>query len=308
MPDPTRIRSAFLVEQGYSVEGDVLKNVVLLGPVSTNGHEYTPEAMQSAVPLYEGKAVYVDHDLKSKARRVGERFGHAENVRYVERDHDGRPRVRGDIPFLRSHSACEQVVEAYTKGRGYYGPSHVADGVITTRGGRKLVEQLKKVVSIDLVDGAATTTLIEQEDEGGAAPMDPAAHAQEGLISMITSIVLGEGTPADKGAKITALLETMEGGAAPAAAPAVPGAETEPPVSEQRLLAKVGELVEQKINAGLEKALPALIEQAVKDRAGGYKYLKPAGPGDPPPAVVAQPKTVPIPSEPKAKGAWLKSV
>src|SRR5688500_7189194 len=99
-----KLRAAsFFLEEGATVQDDVLKNVVLLGPVSTNGNEYSAGAMRSAVPLYEGHPIYIDHDLKAKARKTHERFGHAENVRFVERDHDGRPRVRGDIPFLRSH-------------------------------------------------------------------------------------------------------------------------------------------------------------------------------------------------------------
>ncbi len=305
MSEPIRCRSFFLNEQS-TVEGDVLKDVVLLGPESSNGNSYTHEALKSAVPFLQNRAVYVDHDLKAKARKLGERFGHAENVRYVEQDHDGRPRVRGDIPFLRSHPMAARVVEAVGKGLGYFGCSFVANGVGRKEGERRIVESITGVASLDLVDRAATGTLVEQDDGGDEppAPMDPAAHAQEGMVKMVTAIVIGDGTPQEKAKKIQALLEAAEGTTGgeppPPEMPPAPAEGGEEPMAEQHRRAwakwtqtmieqsqqKAQKATEASLAAltqqltQLSQSLPQLVEQAARPRDG--KYVKPATAADAP--------------------------
>lgn len=294
MPD-LRLADVFLIEQAAVVENDVLKDVVLHGPVSNNGNEYSLAAMKSLVPLLEGRSVYVNHRLGKKLRDVDERFGHVQGVRVVEADHDGKPRVRGDLHFLRSHKDSAAIVESYTKGVPYFGTSLVGDGVGRQEGKKRFVEQMTRVASLDLVDRAATGSIVEQAD---AMPADPAAEHQAGLDQMVLAICHGEGTPADKGKKIQTLLETMAPGDGKAA----------PPVSEQTLTpAAVGTLVEQAVAKALTGALPTLVEQEVQRRAATAVYVKPTT-QPPAPVEVAKPaaKDEP-PSDPEKRKKWLRS-
>lgn len=300
--DLKNFKDVFLIEQAATVDGDVLKGVVLHGPTSNNGNEYSLGAMRSLVPLLEGRAVYVNHRIGQKMRDVHERFGHVANVRVIESDHDGKPRVRGDLHFMRSHKDAPQIIESYTKGAPYYGTSIVADGVGRKENGKRYVEQVTKLSSLDLVDRAATGSLVEQ-DEGDEPPppMDPAAHAQDGMIKMVTAIMMD--TTLDKAAKLKkleALLEMNE----PAEPPA-PSGETPPPMSEATLRKVMGELVEQTVARALTTALPQLVEQETQRRAQQAQYVKPTTPpGAPPHATPAKDEP---PKEPAARKAWLHS-
>jgi hypothetical protein len=300
------LRDVFLTEQNVAVEGDVLKNVVLHGPVSTNGNEYSLDAMRSLVPLLEGRDVYVNHRVGKKARDVDERFGHAQNVRVVEHDHDGRPRVRGDLHFMRSHKDCAQIIEAYTKGAPYYGTSIVADGTGRQDGRKRFVEQVTRVASLDLVDRAATGSLVEQDEGEGEAPADPAARMTNAMCEMISAIVTDTSLDkAGKMAKIEAILDAAET-PAPGEAPAAPAeGDAPPPMSEQRLAKMVGNLVEQALARRDEKHA-GLVEQEVQRRLADARYVKPATtPGGPPPPQSAA-KDVP-PQDPAARKKWLHS-
>lgn len=274
MADNITCRSFFLAEQGSSVEGNVLKDVVLLGPTSTNGNEYTLDAMRSAVPFYQGRGVYVDHDLRSKGRKASERFGHVipDSVRVVESDHDGRPRVRGSVRFLPTHPLAPSVVAAYTDGLPYFGMSHVADGVGRVEGKKRFVEQITSVSSLDLVDKAATGTLVEQAEpdaDDSQYGMDPQQMGKEALAQMISAIILDDAmTPEMKKKKIDAMIDAHHtgDGQGPAAEPGAAASPAPPPMSEQSLLAKIGTLVEQQF---------AKLAEQVRPRE--FKYLKPGG-------------------------------
>lgn len=277
-----------------TVEGDVLKDVVLLGPVSNNGREYTVSAMQSAIPLYEGRAIYGDHALGKKVRGVMERFGHAEGVRVVEQDaaFDGKPCVRGNVPFLRSHPMAGQVIESYQKKRPYFGFSHVADGRGRQENGKTFVEQIVKVSSLDLVDRAATGSLVEQD-----APPDPAAAHTEALTQMVVAIM--SDPTMDKAAKkkkLDHLLDMQDDTATPAPDPAAP-----PPMSEQT----IADIVAKAVEANNER-FDRLVEQEVQRRAADAKYIKPTTP-TPPAVVVTKPTPEKVPTDPAERKKWLHS-
>lgn len=305
MSEKLRLRSTFAIEEQAAavvVEGDVLKNVPLHGYLSKNGNEYSLEAMRSLVPLLEGMDVYVNHRVGKKARDVDERFGHAQNVRLVERDHDGKPRIRGDLPFLRSHRDAAAIVEAYQKGTRYFGTSIVADGIGRKEGNKRFVEQITSVSSLDLVDKAATGSLVEQEggdDEAPPMPMDPAQQLKDGLIQMVAAIINDDSLDAAaKKEKIGALIDahgdTSGGDSAPPPPPEMAG---DGPMSEQarqeyrkKLATYFGTLVEQKQKAandaiaaltaqvaGLAGQVATLVEQGGKPR----KYTSPSTPGEP---------------------------
>src|SRR5262245_11716424 len=51
----------WLAEAAADRTQNLVRNVVLLGALSRNGYRYAREAMQQAVPLYEGRPVFIDH-------------------------------------------------------------------------------------------------------------------------------------------------------------------------------------------------------------------------------------------------------
>ena len=138
-------------------EAGVIRDVKILGRASKNGREYSSEALDQAVTLYEGAKVNVDHPARNRPgeppqdRGVLERFGVLRNVR---REGDG---VFGDLHYLKSSKSAEQILEMAEKFPETFGLSHNAEGKTTTRNGRVIVETLHRVHSVDVVDDPATT-------------------------------------------------------------------------------------------------------------------------------------------------------
>ena len=54
-----------------TMEEGVLKDVLILGSKSRNKREYLATALQKAVPLYEGQAVFADHPTAVDRDRKG---------------------------------------------------------------------------------------------------------------------------------------------------------------------------------------------------------------------------------------------
>ncbi len=113
----------------------------------------------------------------------------------------------------------------------------------------------------------------EQDDESPpdeSMAIDPAQHAQEGLVKMATSIILGPGTPAEKGKKITALLKATESGeAAPDDALEPPPIDEEPVAEQHRRGRFNGMLVEQQRRRATQPAARA----DLSDRKARTRYL-----------------------------------
>ena len=90
--------------------GLVFKSVLLqegLGNL-TDCYYYTKEALQSAVPLFEGKKIYANHPDKMQEqirpeRDVRDILGHFENVQ-LESDKDGRASLVADLVILPEES------------------------------------------------------------------------------------------------------------------------------------------------------------------------------------------------------------
>ncbi len=201
-----------------------------------------------------------------------ERLGHLEAVRWCP---DER-RPRGNLRLLESHPLTSRVKEAYAKGLPYFGLSHVIDGKGYEKGGITYVEEVTKVMSVDLVDNAATGTLVEQEE---APAGDAFGMAIQALLAEagITKEVFLE--------KAEALWDSLKGDgeAAPAAAAA------DAPAMEQTLALQVKALQEQV--AALTKPKPSA------------RFIKPKAA----PLHVSEQTQSTVPTERKALGAWLRS-
>ena len=170
-------------------EAGVIRGVRILGRVSRNGREYLPQAISNAKPLYEGINVNCDHPSSARNdRRVSDRIGWLQNVREADNG------LRGDLHLLKSHPLTASVLEAAERRPQLLGLSHNAEGRITKRDGKTLVEEITRVRSVDLVADPATASslfeshkwsvdamtssefaarLLENDGEGFAPAADP---------------------------------------------------------------------------------------------------------------------------------------
>lgn len=127
-----------------------IRGVRVIGLKSKNGRRYLREAIQSALPLYEGARVYLNHRVEGE-RPTRERWGKLINVREAE---DGG--LIADLDYLTKHPETEATLEAIEKFRDM-GLSHDSLGRSRMEGGERVVYEIVKVNSVDLVENPATT-------------------------------------------------------------------------------------------------------------------------------------------------------
>lgn len=142
-------------------DAGVVREVKVLGRESSNGREYSEQAMSDAAKLYEGAEVNIDHDRKEPHRERGllEGFG---VLRNVSRRADG---VYADLHYLKSHPAANVFLERADRFPEKIGLSHNADGKANRRGGKTIVESISRVNSVDVVRNPATNKgLFESKD------------------------------------------------------------------------------------------------------------------------------------------------
>ena len=142
-------------------ENGVIRGVKLIGLESKNGRGYTPKALQEGKALYEGAKVNVNHPKGSprSPRDYQDRLGVIKGVSF--READG---LYGDLHYNPKHAIAEQLAWDAEHNPRIVGFSHNAEGVLSRKGGRTLVESLTKVISVDLVaDPATTAGLFEHE-------------------------------------------------------------------------------------------------------------------------------------------------
>jgi len=163
------MESVFGKPTAIDKEAGVISGVKILGIHSRNkgGYEYSQQALQEAAECYEGIKVNTDHpDRKTPnaARSVTEGIGWLKNCRVVEGEG-----VYGDLHVLKSHPMANLLFEAAERNPKHMGLSHNADGHAVNRGGKRIIESVEKVRSVDLVGNPATNdTLFEgvYENEG----------------------------------------------------------------------------------------------------------------------------------------------
>lgn len=139
----------------------VIRGVKILGASSRNGRDYSPQALREAAAIYEGLGVNTNHPSRSTpnaSRAVEEGVGWLENVS-VRRDG-----VYGDLFIIKSHPLANTLFEVAERKPDRFGLSHNAAGDVVERAGRRIVESIKSVRSVDLVQNPATVnSLFESE-------------------------------------------------------------------------------------------------------------------------------------------------
>jgi len=156
--------------EGASFERDdarrkfIIKNVALLGAVSLHGYEYLPEAMQKAVPLYNNIKAFVNHpsadELKVSRRDVRNIAGKFINPRFES----SPAKVRGDFVGLPNENG-KLFMDVAQNMPDIAAMSHNARGKFAQRDGKKVVEEIQSVYSVDLVaSGATNTTMFESDN------------------------------------------------------------------------------------------------------------------------------------------------
>jgi hypothetical protein len=147
----------FVEEDGQRI----VKNVVLLGPESSHGYGYKQEAMAKAVSdkLYEGVRIFINHREKGESRDLMQLAGVFRNTR-----HEGG-KVRGNAHLLDDEYGRKfwNIAKSTPEAAGC---SHVADGrLVKGSDGKRYVEEITKVHSVDLVVQGATTQNVFEGDE-----------------------------------------------------------------------------------------------------------------------------------------------
>lgn len=147
-------------------EQGVIHGVRILGPNSLNGRRYLAEAVRRAVPLYEGRAVNLNHPRNGENERsIADRFGWLRNVK----EQDGG--LNGDLHYLKTHPLAESVAEAAERNPRLFGMSHNAEGKTRREDGSTIVEEITRVRSVDLVSDPATTLSLFESQTQGENPM-----------------------------------------------------------------------------------------------------------------------------------------
>ncbi len=166
-PAETRseIVQEFVDSRGVALQSDrsngVLRGVKLLGLRSKNGRIYREAALRSAMCLYEGAKVNVNHPAGDPlaARDYRDRLGVIRNV--CVKPGDG---LFGDLHYNPKHALSEQLAWDAEHAPENVGLSHNVVARTTRQGTDLVVEAITRVRSVDLVaDPATTSGLFEHE-------------------------------------------------------------------------------------------------------------------------------------------------
>lgn len=245
--------------ESVSVDRDngVIKGVKILGLVSRNGREYLQEAVARAVPLYEGRACYINHRAKpGDSRQVAEAFGEWRQVRV-----GANGVLVGDLHYLKTHDLAERVCEAAERRLATCGMSHDVKGRVAQRNGKTVVEEITSVASVDLVaDPGTTRNLFEQTEP---SDMD-AAKLQEQVEALKADVIKLSGEKAALQEQLDAKNKEAEESARKAAISAL---FVEHKVDRSKVGAGLLSIIEGSTVDSATKAVKDLAEQFAKPKS-----------------------------------------
>lgn len=138
----------------------LIRNIVLLGPVSKNGRLYPRATLERRAPLFEGVRAFFNHNERSGSggRDVRDLIGQFRNVRFAE---DGK--IRGDLVTLGTPDTDRVVLLAENMPNAAGFSPHMSGVVRRDREQREIVEDITVAHSVDLVSNPATTQGLHEE-------------------------------------------------------------------------------------------------------------------------------------------------
>lgn len=202
-----------------TAEEGVIRGVKILGLASKNGREYLPAAVSEARALYEGAKVNVNHTKTgAEPRDYRDRLGTIKNVRETQGG------LYADLHYNPKNPVAEQLAWDAAHAPENVGFSHVVDAQTARRGGRLVVESIKRVQSVDLVaDPATTQGLFEHHAEEANVSLTieslKADHPQ--LIEALRAEVAAESQETNLREQVAALTAELAEHRAKAAAAAL---------------------------------------------------------------------------------------
>ncbi len=168
------LREDFRADRPLRVDREkgVIYGVKLLGRSSPNTHgiagvigtDYTQEAMEKALPLYEAAASFTGHP-KDKSAPIGSRDP-SEVWAWIEEARVEPEGIFGNLHYLKSHPMGERAAEAAEKNPRLFAMSHNALGDGEIRNRRYLIRDIPEVRSVDLVFRGGTTKSLLENDQG----------------------------------------------------------------------------------------------------------------------------------------------
>lgn len=140
-------------------EKEIIHGVKIIGVESRNGRRYRRAVLAAAVEQYEGAKVNVGH-VKGKIstpREYADRLG---VLRNVEAREEG---LFGDLHFNPKHAVADQLAWDAEHNPSAVGLSHAAFIRFRKEAHVEVAEEIKRVVSVDLVGDPATTAGLFEE-------------------------------------------------------------------------------------------------------------------------------------------------
>lgn len=267
-------------QRAVDASGCVIRGVKLIGFESVNGRSYPPAVLRASTAHYEGAKVNVNHPTggdPTKPRALEDRIGVIRNARIVEGAHGG---IYGDFHYNPEHRLAKQISWDAQHAPDSLGFSHNALlRMGPVRGDKRVVEEIVKVRSVDLVaDPATTRSLFESEIPrmeptlpvaapavvAPAEKSDPKDQVKAAFRAMV--IAAFDDDKLDIKATLTKIRQIMQAqekllaGDLVAGGDGQPGAETEQ-VQLRQQVALLSQQVEQFQAKERQQALHAAIEQ-----------------------------------------------
>jgi hypothetical protein len=243
----------------------IIRGVKLLGLVSKNGREYTPEALRGAAEHYANRPINIDHG--DGRRSYKDRIG---RVLSAECRADG---LYGSIQLNPKHPLTEQLLWDAEHSPQSVGLSHDAVGRTVRRDGKTIVEKIESVRSVDLVADPATTGGLFESANGYMSSERPALAAAARAMAQAATTIAGreKAASAAASAEHRTLRERVLdwGDGMPGACPPAAASENRTPLHEATARWRFGDLHAVKSMATLDEVLE---RHELPVRTGGGRH------------------------------------
>lgn len=159
-----------------------IRGVKLLGLTSRNRRRYLPVALETAIPLYEGAKVNINHPKgkPTSPRDYQDRLGIVKDVAF--RENDG---LYGTLRFNPKHPCAPQLIWEAENAPNSVGMSHNVFVRGRTENNEQSIEAIERVISVDLVADPATTNGLFEQEELTEESIDPAPQHHAAIATVV---------------------------------------------------------------------------------------------------------------------------